>query len=394
MQFIVFHGSYGSPEGNWFPQLKQSLELLGQEVLVPEFPVDDYDQITQIGSVEKVKQTKQNLNAWTQTFKREILPQVKKSDELCFVGHSMGPLFILHLVDKFNLQLDSAIFVSPFMEDIGQELWQFYVVARSFYDADFDFEKLKKLIPISYVLYSDNDPYVPKQLQLDFADKLNSSPILVKRGGHLNAEVNLNEFPLVLELCKSRLDLNLYQKYLAHRRELYAVDYIEGKKGEEVIYLEPEEVFDEGVFKFRNLKKEGFCTFYVPYSQFWDSQSTYFQEARRAAQRIKELKRVFIVETKADLNKKSLQEQMKLDLEARIKVFLAQADKLRHKIGLLDFGIWDGAYLCSVTPDQVKLSSRKKDLDQAYQWRDIVLKEAVQITDLKTDIEKFKQENF
>ena len=93
---------------------------------------------------------------------------------------------------------------------------------------------------------------------LEFAEKMHSSKIKVKHAGHLNSEVNLNEFPLVYELCKSRLDLNLYQKYLAHRRELYGIDYV--KPTEEVIYLNDSSFTDEGIFKFRNLRKGGFCT--------------------------------------------------------------------------------------------------------------------------------------
>ena len=67
---------------------------------------------------------------------------------------------------------------------------------------EFDFKKLKKLIPVSYVLYSDNDPHVSSAFSLEFAEKLGSKTILVKNGGHLNAESGFTSFPLVLELCK------------------------------------------------------------------------------------------------------------------------------------------------------------------------------------------------
>src|SRR5581483_4234212 len=183
-----------------------------------------------------------------------------KNKKLCFIGHSLGPLFILHAVEKYNFQLDSAIFVSPFLGILHNK--QFDSVNTTFYRDDFNFEKLKKLIPISYTLYSNDDPYVPATYSKEFAEKLGSSPLVVNRAGHMNSEVNLNEFPLVFELCKTRIDLPLYQRYLAHRRELYAIDYIKGKN-EEVVYLKPEEVFDEGVFHFRNLRKSGFCTFYT-----------------------------------------------------------------------------------------------------------------------------------
>lgn len=54
---------------------------------------------------------------------------------------------------------------------------------------------------VSYVLYSDNDPYVDKKLSLEFAKKLSSKKILVKGGKHLNSEAGFDDFPLVFELC-------------------------------------------------------------------------------------------------------------------------------------------------------------------------------------------------
>jgi len=390
MKFVIFHGSFGSPEGNWFPELAEKLKALGQEVTVPKFPTDDWDDITKRGR-KGSKKTNQNLKSWLKTFEKEVLSKIKKGEKLCFVGHSLGPVFILHIVDKYKIKLDSAIFVSPFMEDLGGKYWQFYAVNKTFYRKDFDFLKLKKFIPLSYVLYSDNDPYVDKRFPLDFAKKLGSSLILVKSAGHMNAEVNLNEFPLVLELCKSRLDLNLYQKYLAHRKELFGVDYI--KPSEEVIYLKPEEIFDEGVFKFRNLKKEGFCTFYTGISSFWDTQSIYYQESRRAARRISSFTRVFVVDKLSDLNKKPLRDQIELDLNAGIRVYLIMWEDIKDKVEEADFGIWDNEYLCCVSKKEVRLSSRKSDLKRGNRWQGVILKKAYRIDNADKDIEKFIKMN-
>ncbi|MBI3955130.1 serine hydrolase family protein, partial [Candidatus Gottesmanbacteria bacterium] len=316
MTFVIFHGAFGSPEENWFPQLREKLESLDQKVIVLQFPVDDWDELTKNGP--KVPPQNQSLSSWLKTFKQIVMPNLFRHPH-CFVAHSLGCVFVLHALEKFAVQLDSAIFVSPFLEKL-KKAWQIDHANQSFYKTDFDFEKLKKLIPISYVLYSDNDPYVDKKYSQEFAGKLGGSPILVSKAGHMNAAVNLNEFPLVLELCKSRLDLNLHQKYMDHRRELFSVDYIKGKS-EEVIYLDPKEVRDEGIFHFRNLTKSGFCTFFTGLD-FWNTQSNYMEEARKAAKRVKNLTRVFIVEKPTDLKKSQLIKQIKLDLEAGIQVYL------------------------------------------------------------------------
>ena len=164
MKFVLFHGAFGSPESNWLPELKDKLESLGQEVIVPKFPTESWDDVTKKG--QTIPSKNQTLEHWFEVFD-VILKQLPKDEPLCFVGHSLGPLFILHAVEKWNIQLDSAIFVSPFMEKLNKT-WQIDLVNETFYNTDFDFEKLKKLIPISYVLYSDDDPYVDKQYSLSF----------------------------------------------------------------------------------------------------------------------------------------------------------------------------------------------------------------------------------
>ena len=202
MKFVLFHGAFGGPEGNWFPELKEKLESFGQEIIAPQFPVDDWDEVTKKGY--SVPPQNQNLKNWLSTFEQLVLPQLKKGDELCFIGHSLGPLFILHVVEKFNLKLDSAIFVSPFLRKLN-ESWQIDHVNSSFYKVDFDFEKLKKYISQSWVFYTDNDPYVKKEYALEFADKLNTNRIFIKRAGHFNEESGYTKFNELTQHIKDKI---------------------------------------------------------------------------------------------------------------------------------------------------------------------------------------------
>lgn len=374
MQFVIFHGSFGSPSENWFPQLKEKLEALGQHVLAAQFPVDDWDTVTKNGPNVPLKN--QSLSSWLTTFKG---CSFKGSEKLCFIGHSLGPVFILHIIEKFGLQLDSAIFVIPFLRALDTKVWQFNHANKSFYKTDFDFDKLKRLIPVSYVLYSPQDPYVNEVYPKEFAKKMGSSLIPVTRAGHLNSEVNLNEFPLVYELCKSRLDLSLYQRYQEHRRQLYSVDYFKGKS-EEVIYLSPKEVFDEGVFKFRNLTKSGFCTLFTG-THFWDTQSIYMEEARRAARRVP-ISRVFVYEDPKELKRPIVTKQMEMDRKAGLRVYTCKMSDIKNSVIHPDFGIWDEEYVCIVGLDnknrvsEIRLSSRKKDITEALKWQKEILQNA------------------
>ena len=201
MKFIIFHGAFGSTKENWFPWLKNELEKLNQQVILEQFPIDDYDEITKIGPT--IPSKNQNLINWFKAFEKCILPKINREDKLVFIGHSLAPVFILHLVNKYDLKLKAGIFASPFLTFLHEkDVWQFDHVNSSFYKTDFDFKKIKKHLLNSYVIYGDNDPYVDKKFPLDFAKKMDSKIIIVKKGGHLNEEFGYTKFPLILKLCK------------------------------------------------------------------------------------------------------------------------------------------------------------------------------------------------
>lgn len=201
MLYVIFHGSYGSADSHWFPDLKKNLELHGQQVYIPQFPVENWDEVTKMGPNQIP--VNQSLASWFKVFE-EVKAKLSINDKWCFVGHSLGPLFILHLADKYNMMLDSAIFVAPFLRKLNK-YWQIDKVNETFYKTNFNFNKLRRLIPLSYVIYSDNDPYVDREYSEEFARKLNSKTILISQGRHFNSEAGWIKFPLVLDLCKKKL---------------------------------------------------------------------------------------------------------------------------------------------------------------------------------------------
>lgn len=389
MQFVLFHGSFGHPEENWFPDLKRKLEELGQTVFVPRFPIEDWDELTKNGPSATPKN--QNLQNWYTIFEK-ILPKLNKKEKICFVGHSLGPVFILHIVQKYNIQLDCAIFVSPFLEN-PPDVWQFDVVNKTFYSINFDFEKLKKLIPVSYVLHSDSDPYVNKNQPMLFGKALDSSVIFVRKAGHMGGDVKLSEFPLIFDLCTTRLDLSLYQTYILHINNAHSSNYIRSKYPT-VIHLKPEDLNDEGNFHFRNLKRSGFATFMSGLKK-WDPHSRYFEDGREAAKRLQNLTRVVLVEKISDLKKAVLIEQIKADIKGKIQVYLCMLDDIKQFGTEPDFGVWDDDYVCTIYYDKQRnvrefvLNSEKETLQNAIKWKSIILKKALRIYDTTSDIKQF-----
>ncbi len=198
MLFVLFHGSYGNNQENWLPYLKNQLEKLGQEVILEQYPVEDYDAVVAKGKT--YKSPVQNIDTWTKKFSEIYESKIKKRSDIVFIGHSLAPVFILEMVEKFLIPLQAAIFVSPFF--VLHNLWKFDAVNGSFYRKNFDFETLKQLIGKSYVLYGDNDPYVPAEQPKEFAEKLGSEIFAIKNGGHLNKSAGFAKFPQLLEICK------------------------------------------------------------------------------------------------------------------------------------------------------------------------------------------------
>src|SRR3989338_7591949 len=102
MAFVFFHGSFCTPRDAWLPWLKKQLKQLGHDVISPQFPVDLWKDVGELDASEY--DPKQNLCAWYQTFE-EIKDSILNKSDLIFVGHSLGPIFILHLVEKYDIQV-------------------------------------------------------------------------------------------------------------------------------------------------------------------------------------------------------------------------------------------------------------------------------------------------
>ena len=49
MKFVLIHGAFGNINNHWLLNLKKRLENTNQQVLYVQFPVDNWDDMTQRG---------------------------------------------------------------------------------------------------------------------------------------------------------------------------------------------------------------------------------------------------------------------------------------------------------------------------------------------------------
>lgn len=179
---VIFHGSFNSYDQikeYWLPELQESKNT----IIFPKFPVDTWQEITDGGPNYLPK--KQSKDIWLKEF-NAFYPQINDEKELTFIGHSTGPLFILHVLHAYKIKLKSALFVCPFINPLTKAAWQVQLINSLYYTDQFDFEALKFFCPQSTVVYSVDDPYVETENSLAFAKKMGSKVISIEKGGYLN----------------------------------------------------------------------------------------------------------------------------------------------------------------------------------------------------------------
>jgi len=180
---FIFHGTAGSPEGNWFPWLKKELEEAEQQVIIPRFPTPEG----------------QSLAAWLQ-----ILDQYKEyiNGETMFIGHSLGGMFLLKVLENLQHPVCAAFFVAA---PIGVRPIKYYDSDYSFTQFKFNWQKIIKKTQHFAVYHSDNDPYVSLGNGKALARHLNVPLHFISNAGHLNAESGWVKFEQLLQDIKKVL---------------------------------------------------------------------------------------------------------------------------------------------------------------------------------------------
>jgi len=183
-QIFLIHGAFGNPDENWFPWLKQKLEELNHEVIIPKFPTPE----------------NQTLDNWNKIFAKY---ENQIDENTIFVGHSLAPAFLLSVLEHINVKIKGSFFVSGFIKLLGNETFDF--INKTFVDRTFDWQRIKQNCNKFYIYHSDNDPYVPIEYANELANKLNVKPKIIKNAGHFNEKAGYVQFDELFDDIKSLL---------------------------------------------------------------------------------------------------------------------------------------------------------------------------------------------
>jgi len=174
---IIFHGTGGNPKGNWFPWLKKELAKKGCQVFVPKFPTPEG----------------QFLKSWL-----NVLENYKKyiNKESILIGHSLGGLFLLRVLERLKKPIYAAFFISV---SVGVKPILYYKSDFKFSGFDFDWKKIKSNVYKFFVFHSDNDPYICLDNGKKLAKEIGTELIFIPQAGHLNSESGYTKFERLLK---------------------------------------------------------------------------------------------------------------------------------------------------------------------------------------------------
>ncbi len=181
VNYLLVHGSFGSPFVNWLPWLRTELEKEGKVVYTPDFP-------TGVGY--------QNYTNWSKLLKTYVESGVLNENTVIY-AHSIAPIFVCKFLVENKLRVKRLVFVCGFNNYLGIDE-EYDAVNESMY---FDnLEDIKKYCDEIICYYSDNDPYVKYDVEKSFADIVSSEQHIIKGGGHINAETGYTKFEDILEV--------------------------------------------------------------------------------------------------------------------------------------------------------------------------------------------------
>ncbi len=177
---IIVHRWEGGPHDDWRPWLKNELEKLDCEVLVPDMPDTD------VPVIEK----------WVS----KLAEVVGTPDaDTYFVGHSIGCQAILRYLETTNTPVGGAIFVAGWFNLENLEEEEVKEIAKPWIETPINPQKIKSVLPISTLIISENDPYGCLEENKQKFTEINSRIVVVPHAGHFTTEDGYKKISIVLD---------------------------------------------------------------------------------------------------------------------------------------------------------------------------------------------------
>ena len=185
MKAIIFHGTEGSPEGNWFRWLERELTRNGIEVWLPKLPNADHP----------------SLKEWTDFVFKNCPFDI--DEKTILIGHSSGGILVLTVLQRLTKKVKAAFCVSAFRDN---DFLKWTANSRLF-DESFDFAKIKNHTNSLTFIQSDNDPYVPVEHAKYLAANTGGKLIIIPKQGHFNLENSpkYKKFPQLLKMIEEKV---------------------------------------------------------------------------------------------------------------------------------------------------------------------------------------------
>lgn len=178
--YLLIHGSFGSPFSNWIPYLRKEIENRNLEVYTPDFPIG-------VGY--------QNYENWSNLMKVYVKSNIINENTIIF-AHSIAPIFVCKFLVENKIKVKRLVFICGFNHYFGIDKDYDAVNESMYFD---NLTDVKNYCDDIVCFYSDNDPYVKYEAEKEFANAITENQIVISGGGHLNSESGYAEFPELLK---------------------------------------------------------------------------------------------------------------------------------------------------------------------------------------------------
>lgn len=179
--YFIIHGTRSSQYGNWFPWLYSKFFDAGESCFVPQFPTGEH----------------QDYKEW-KTVLEGYLNAGYIGPNTVFITHSLGSVFVTRFVVEHKINIAGIISVAGFNADGNSD--EINNLNKSFLTRERVLKKIANYVKFYHCIYSDNDPYVPLEVEMNFAKLVNAKVHEIEGAGHINAESGYTEFPFIWEL--------------------------------------------------------------------------------------------------------------------------------------------------------------------------------------------------